>query len=100
MEKLSKEEVIAYLKNKKGFFYDQFGVTRMGLFGSFARGEQTASSDIDMVVEMEKSRKSIHSFLQLKRFLEKELGRNVDLGLENALKAVIREKLKEQIIHV
>jgi len=64
------------------------------------RGEQTSSSDIDMVVEMEKDRRNIHNFLQLKRFIEKEMKRKVYLGFEHSLKAAIREKIKEQIIYV
>ena len=56
MEISSIEEIVAYLRNNKRLFYDRFGVTRMGIFGSFIRNEQTRSSDIDMVVEIEKSR--------------------------------------------
>ena len=70
MEISSIEEIVAYLRNNKRFFYDRFGVTRIGIFGSFVRDGQTPSSDIDMVVEIEENRKNIHSFLQLKRFLE------------------------------
>ena len=99
MEISSKEEIVAYLKNNRSFFYDKFGVTRIGIFGSFIRDEQTQPSDIDMVVEIEKSRKNIHSFLQLKRFLEKQLGRRIDLGFEHSLKPIIREKIKGQIIY-
>ena len=99
MEISSKEEIVAYLKNNRTFFYDKFGVTRIGIFGSFIRDEQTQPSDIDMVVEIEKSRKNIHSFLQLKRFLEKQLGRRIDLGFEHSLKPIIREKIKGQIIY-
>ena len=94
------DEVVTYLKNNKSFFYEKFGVTRVGIFGSFVRDEQTSSSDIDMVVEMEKNRKNIHSFLQLKRFLEKELDTQIDLGFENTLKPSVREKIKGQIIYV
>lgn len=100
MEISTIEDVAAYLKNNKRFFYERFGVTRMGIFGSFAREEQTSSSDIDMVVEIEKSRKNIHSFLQIKRFLEKELTRKIDLGFEHSLKPIVREKIKGQIIYV
>jgi hypothetical protein len=100
MEISSIEEIVAYLRNNKRLFYDRFGVTRMGIFGSFIRNEQTRSSDIDMVVEIEKSRKNIHSFLQLKRFLEKELARGIDLGFEHSLKPMVREKIKGQIIYV
>jgi predicted nucleotidyltransferase len=53
-----------------------------------------------MVVEFEKSRKNIHSFLQLKRFLEKELSRKVDMGFEHSLKPIVRENIKEKIIYV
>ncbi len=100
MEISSIEEMVAYLKKNKRFFYDRFGVTRMGIFGSFVRGEQTRSSDIDMIVEIEKGRKNIHSFLQLRRFLEKELAKKIDLGFEHSLKPTVRDKIKEQIIYV
>jgi hypothetical protein len=100
MEMSSRQEIVAYLKNNKRLFYEKFGVTRMGIFGSFVRGEQTRSSDIDMVVEIEKNRKNIHSFLQLKRFLERELARTIDLGFEHSLKPTVRDRIKGQITYV
>jgi len=100
MEISSKEEIVTYLKSNKSFLYDKFGVTRIGIFGSFARGEQTRSSDIDIIVEIEKGRKNIHIFLQLKRFLEKELEKKIDLGFEHSLKPIVRDKIKGQIIYV
>ena len=84
----------------KRYLYDNFGVTRIGIFGSFARGENNFSSDLDIVVEMERDKKSIHSFLQLKRYLERETARKVDLGFEHSLKPIVKEKLKNQIIYV
>lgn len=94
------EEVVAYLKKNKTYLHDRFGITSIGVFGSFVRGEQTPYSDIDMVVEMEKNKKNIHSFLELKRFIEKEVERKVDIGFEHSLKPAIREKVKEQIVYV
>jgi len=94
------DEIVVYLRDKKEFLYDRYGVTRMGIFGSFVQGGKTITSDIDMVVEFEKSRKNIHSFLQLKRFLEKELSRKVDMGFEHSLKPIVRENIKEKIIYV
>lgn len=94
------EEIVAYLKENKRLFHDRFGVTRMGIFGSFTRGKQVSSSDIDVVVEIEKDKKNIHSFLQLKRVLEKDLAREIDLGFEHSLKPIVREKIKGQIIYV
>lgn len=100
MEISSIEEVVEYLKKNKSFLYDRFGVTRMGIFGSFVRRAQVASSDIDMVVDIEKARNNIHNFLQLKRFLEKELEKRIDLGFEHSLKPILRDKIKEQIIYI
>lgn len=100
METLSLDDILNYLAKNRLLLYDRFGVNRIGIFGSFVRKMQTASSDIDMVVEIEKNRKNIHSFLQLKRFLEKELGRKVDLGFEENLKSIVKEKIKEDIIYV
>ena len=100
MQISSRQEIVAYLKNNKKLFYEKFDVTRMGIFGSFERDEQTRSSDIDMVIEMEKGRKNIHTFLQLKRFLEKEMARKIDLGFEHSLKPIVRDKIKGKIIYV
>jgi predicted nucleotidyltransferase len=100
MEVASREEIVTYLRNNKNLFYERFGVTRMGIFGSFVRNAHNAESDIDIIVDIEKSRKNIHSFLQLKRFLENQLSRKVDLGFEHSLKPIIREKIKGQIIYV
>lgn len=94
------EDIIAPLQNKKKLFYEDFGVTRMGVFGSFANGEQTALSDIDIVIEMEKEKKNLHNFLKLKRLLENEFGRPVDLGFEHTLKPAVKEKIKGKIIYV
>ena len=99
MEKLSTDEIITYLKQNMALLNERFGVTRIGIFGSFARGEQSIASDIDMVVEMDKDRKNIHSFLKLKRFLEKEMSREIDLGFEHSLKPAIKEKVTKQIIY-
>ena len=100
MEKLSLNAIINHLQKNKKYLYERFGVTRIGIFGSFVQGVETSSSDIDMVVEMEKSRKNLHTFLELKRYLEKETARKIDLGFEHSLKPIVQESIKEQIIYV
>ena len=94
------EELVEYLRTNKKVLRDTFGVTRLGLFGSFARHTQHISSDIDLVVEFEKGRKNIHAFLRLKRFLEKEFSRKVDMGFEHSLKPRVRENIKGNILYV
>jgi hypothetical protein len=100
MEKTSLKDIIDYFHKNKIVLYERFGVTRIGIFGSFARGEQSLSSDIDLIVDMEGKKKDIHNFLQLKRFLEKETKRKIDLGFEHSLKPIVKEKIGKHIIYV
>lgn len=62
-----------------------YGVARFGLFGSFARGQQTRESDVDILVEFEEGRKSFDNFIALAFFLEELLGRKVDLVTPESL---------------
>jgi len=94
------EEIVEYLRTNKKVLRENFGVTRLGLFGSVVAHRQRVSSDIDLLVEFEKGRKNIHAFLRVKRFLEKELERKVDLGFEHSLKPVVRENIKGKILYV
>jgi predicted nucleotidyltransferase len=96
MKQTSANDILFFLRQHAEMLNKSFGVTRIGIFGSFVKGEQTASSDIDIVVEMEQSRKNIHSFLKLRRFMEKEIERKVDLGFEHCLKPSIKEKIVRQ----
>jgi predicted nucleotidyltransferase len=75
-----------------------FGVRRLALFGSCARGEDTASSDLDFVVELET--KSFDAYMDLKLFLEELFGCSVDLVLEHTIKPRLRPHIMEEIIDV
>jgi uncharacterized protein len=61
------------------------GVHRLGLFGSFVRGEQTPDSDVDLLVEFEPSRKTFDNFMTLSFFLEELLRRRVELVTPESL---------------
>lgn len=93
------EDIIAPLHEKKQFLYDNFGVLKIGVFGSFAKRTQTSSSDIDIIVELKNDKKNLHNFLALKRLLEYEFERSVDLGFEHTLKSSVRDKIKKEITY-
>ena len=97
---LTDEQVLALIKNHKDDFHERYGIHRIGLFGSFARKEQTEASDVDIAIEMEPEKKNIHNFLAFKRHLEKELGRKVDLGIEGAKKPEAKKFIEKEIIYV
>ena len=63
----------------------QFGVKRWGVFGSFARDQQNARSDVDILVELEQGKKSFDNFMHLAFFLEEQVGRRVELVTPESL---------------
>ncbi len=75
------------------------GVKRAALFGSFARGDATEDSDIDLLIEFRGKKKSLFDLAALKIQLEENLGRNVDLITYNSLHPLLRDRiLSEQVI--
>ena len=54
---------------------------------------------MDIIVEFEKGKKNIHSFLGLKRLLEDELGCKVDLGIESSLKQAVKDAIEGHILY-
>src|SRR3972149_3070465 len=73
-----------------------YGVQRIGLFGSCARGESTATSDLDFVVDFEK--KSFDAYMGLKEFLEDLFGCRVDLVISDAIKPRLRRAILEETV--
>ncbi len=74
-----------------------FGVRRLGIFGSYARGEESESSDIDFLVEFE--RKTFDNYMGLKFFLEDLFGCGVDLVIADAVKPRLRKPILEETIY-
>lgn len=71
-------------------------VVRAGIFGSYARGEETKKSDIDILIKYRaRSRKSLLDLVGLELELEKKTGRKVDL----VEYSVIHPRLKDQILN-
>jgi predicted nucleotidyltransferase len=77
-----------------------FGVKQLGLFGSFARGEQHQDSDIDLLVEFEQDKKTFKNFMQLSFFLEDILNRRVELVTTESLSPYIRPYIVKDIEYV
>lgn len=96
---MKKKDIIVFLTSHKNEFRDKYGVTKIGLFGSYARGTESESSDIDIAVEIESNNK-FRSFFGLKRELERGLGKKVDLGIESTLKPVANQYISKEIIYV
>jgi len=75
----------------------RFGVRSLGLFGSAARGQATATSDLDFLVELESP--TFDAYMGLMEFLENLFERPVDLVLANTLKPRLREPILRDTVH-
>ena len=79
---VNKQFILKFLKDNKQKLKDKYKVNKIGLFGSFARNEETDKSDIDILVDMPSS---FDNYFDLKYFLEKNFKRNVNLEKEKQL---------------
>jgi predicted nucleotidyltransferase len=75
------------------------GARRLGLFGSFARGEAMGESDLDFVVEFEPGAKSFDRYMDLKDLLEGLFHRPVDLVITEVIKPRLRERILTETIY-
>ena len=48
---LSKNQIISFLEANKKYFFDNYNITKIGIFGSYASGKQNEKSDLDIIVE-------------------------------------------------
>ncbi len=74
----TKQDIFSILYQNRSYLIT-LGVRRIGLFGSFVRGEQRNDSDIDLLVESEPNRKTFDSFMELSFFLEDLLRHRIEL---------------------
>jgi len=75
-------------------------VQRLGLFGSFQRGESDPESDVDLLVEFMPGAKSFDNFMAVSFLLEKELGRSVELVTREALSPHLGPHILEDVEYV
>lgn len=85
-------EIVTQEKDKLA---KQYGVRRIGLFGSSVRGDATENSDADVLVDF--AVKTFDNYMGLKFFLEEQLGVKVDLVVTETLKPAIQESILKEV---
>lgn len=90
------EEIDRVLAGKFPELRAQFGVRELGIFGSCVRNEQTASSDVDILVSFERP-VGFLTFLKLESYLASLLGAKVDLVSRKALKPAIGRRILGEV---
>ena len=93
-----KQKVLDLLKKNQDKI-KEFKVQKMFLFGSVARGEETASSDIDILITFTIP-PTYDMYIDLKFFLEDLFDRKVDLVTEDALRSEVKHHVERDLIRV
>mgnify|MGYP000035246009 CR=1 FL=1 len=89
------KEIENKIKAIKPYLKEEFGIDQIGYFGSFAKGDYTAKSDLDVLVSFNRS--IGWKFFDLKEYLESVVGRKVDLVTERSLRKQWKQVILEQV---
>jgi predicted nucleotidyltransferase len=92
---LTRQQVLQLLKEQQPYLAAEFGVSKIGLFGSFARGQSDETSDVDLVVEFE--RPIGFRFVDLVECLEHLLGRPVDVLTPAGIRSIRNRNVARRI---
>ena len=95
----SLEEVKPILRQNKSKLSGRYGIKRIGVFGSFVRGEQHKRSDVDILVEFDQV-PGLLQFVQIEEHLRRLLGRRVDLARKEALRPELRERILKETVYL
>lgn len=90
---------IGVIKEHENTIKDKYHVQKIGVFGSFARGEEKEGSDIDILVEFEKGGKTFDAYMDLKYFLEDLFNRKVDLVTVEALRPRLKDDILREVVY-
>jgi len=96
----TKNEILTFLSKNKKLFRGRFHIIRIGIFGSYARGDQNTMSDIDLLVEFEEGTQDLYDLkLQIKEFFRNNLQLEIDICREKYLKPRIRKSILSETVY-
>ncbi len=96
---MGKQQIIDIIRQARPVLESRYAVERLGLFGSYLRGEERRTSDIDLLVTFRRDI-DLFEFLDLKEYLQENLHHKVDLVMESALKPAIGKRILDEVEYV
>ena len=93
------EEIKEILSKSKPMVQEKYKVKELGIFGSYVRGEQNESSDVDILIAFEKA-PSLLKLIELENYLSETIGIPVDLVIKQILKPKIGENILAEVIYL
>lgn len=95
---LTREQILDFLRQHKQEMHARFGVTKIGLFGSYARGDARNGSDVDVAIVL--SENTADSYFGVLHFLVDSFDARIDLGIESNFKPLIKPYIMREIVYV
>jgi predicted nucleotidyltransferase len=95
---MTKSHILDFLKSHKEELKNRFFITKIGLFGSYAKDSANENSDIDIVIESTK--KDFFLREDLREYLEANLKKSVDVGYLDSIRKYYKNKIEKDIIYV
>lgn len=96
---MSEKKILNKISSQKDTLR-RFGIRRIGLFGSYVRGEASANSDLDILVEFNPTQKTFRNFMEAAFYIEKLTGKSVDLVTPQALSPYLKPYILKDIRYV
>jgi predicted nucleotidyltransferase len=94
----SSKDIEQKIDSIRPFLKQEYGVDRIGYFGSFSNNTQTEESDIDILVDLSKGVRL--KFFDLKDYLEDIFNRKVDLVTAGSIREQWRDSILQQVLYI
>jgi len=92
-------DVLTLLRQHEPIIKKQFGIAKIGIFGSFIRGEERPDSDVDVLITFRKGQKTFENYMDCKFYLEDLFGRKVDLVMKSTIKTRFKTNILGEIVY-
>jgi predicted nucleotidyltransferase len=100
-KKITKSDILTFLSREKKELEKKYRVSKIGIFGPYARGEETDDSDIDIILEFLPQTENLTEIKSsLKELIMREFGKEVDICREKYLKPYYRKQILQSAIYV
>jgi len=96
----TKDQILSFIAQNENMFREKFHITQIGLFGSYARDEQSETSDIDLLVEFEENTQDLYDLkLQIKEFFRNRFGIETDICRQKYIKPGIKKTILKDTVY-
>jgi uncharacterized protein len=92
-------DALALLRKNEPELRKRFGVAKIGIFGSFIRGEERPDSDVDVLVTFREGEETFDNYMDCKFYLEDLFGRKVDLLMNGAIKKRLKPFILREVVY-